>query len=322
MVFYREKFGGEERPIRSVHEMADFVLRNKREERLKMNDFKDVFGEEEVEADKKLVQELKKKFESQWDSLGEEDKKALKEDKKISEALEIIFADQAESNNWLGPNALLTRTTEFDDFTNQVDAVVEFNVVEFDLEENASQKIALAIDASRKTGTSSIEEKFIKNSGKVTGAVKKRPVVKYFESQISDSKGNFFKGELKSVIPVVIGVEDKNLTRLMEDFNQMIKLKKEKTENAKNALREKLKSMAENPVQMVFLREIELQIKSYMNLIKKETRYKPAVSEENLKKTLEIITAVIDSKRETGLGDLENDAVFAAIKRAAGKSES
>ena len=196
--FSRERYFS----YRERQEAVDLILRNESAARPRPEDFADVFSAEDIQKDKQTLSRVKTRIEEDLDHLDSAEIEKVKEGKRRGEALEVIVGDQVELNDWFGPNALLTRTSEYDDVMNGIDAVAEFDFGE----ERKPERLALGVDASMRADVVMIERKITRNIEKVTG--QREPAeVRYFESQILDAAGHpSVKGRLEAVGPVVIGL--------------------------------------------------------------------------------------------------------------------
>ena len=251
------------------------------------------------------------------DHLDSAEIEKVKEGKRRGEALEVIVGDQVELNDWFGPNALLTRTSEYDDVMNGIDAVAEFDFGE----ERKPERLALGVDASMRADVAMIERKITRNIEKVTG--QREPAeVRYFESQILDAAGHpSVKGRLEAVVPVVIGLDGEDCDRLMCLFVQLLRLRsnKEKTESINALIKEKTLEMQKHPVQMVFLLEIKTQLEMYLGLFKEKVMDGDHLAyQSKVKRLLAITNEIIDSKTEISTEELGEDGVWQAITEVAG----
>ncbi len=293
--------------------VVDLILRSESEARPQPEGFADVFDAKEIERDTRELTRVKDKIAQELDHLNFLERDKIEQGKRRSDALEIIVGDQVELNDWFGPNAILARTTEYDDFFNGVDAVVEFSV---DEEENP-ERIALGIDASMKADMATVERKVSRNIEKVVGG---RPPaeVKYFESQAAD-----FKGRLEAIVPVVIGMDGEDCDRLMGLYAQLIKLKRqERTETIKALTREKMLEMQNHPAQRVFLEEMRLQLEMYLDLFDRESvDSRHSVYKDKVTKALGIIKEILETKVDIGTADLTNDGVWEVINEVVSKKQ-
>lgn len=277
--------------------------------------FSDVFNQEEIDKDNVLVESIELSFKKNIERKSTDEAEKIFHSKKRSEALEVIVANQIELNDWLGENALFYRTTKFDDYTHGTDAVAEFDIGE------EPERLALAIDSTSRTDLSHVEEKIDRNISKI---LNNKLEIKYFESQVKK-----FKGSIKNVIPVVIGLEGGNTNGLINQFAQLIKLKQkfnstnpavsinEKT-TAKQAYNRYKKEMVKHPAQMVFLYEIKAQLDMYKKILTRENNQDISVKVSDVERIEEIISDVIRSKgqieKSPEMVDLRNDAVLNLIE--------
>ncbi len=167
------------------------ALESLKEDAIKMEDFYDIYGEEDVKADLREVERLKKVFEEK--NLEED-----KETKKFATIFESIIHYHGEMSDWFGPNSFTYKSCEYDDFKNKVDEIVE---VEDGSQENFSH-LGLAIDV---TTTGSLYKKL----APIWDDLKKGNLgeVKYFNSK---------EGGLKNLPRVVISADKREVEELME----------------------------------------------------------------------------------------------------------
>jgi len=212
-----------------------------------------------------------------------------------------LLVDQVYDGDWFGSEAMAILLSEYDDILGGVDMVVEFDKEE-------PERMALAVDASTSSNFEVIEEKIRKNLEKLKKN-KALQEVKYFESQIRDDKGNYYKGELKDLIPVVVGADKENVDNLFESFSELKYLEKENNERSKERRGEIRRELAKNPIQETFLQEIKLQLETY----------KEVLQNENIKvvnycdSLLKIIDEIIEEKEVLLIGE-KSDQVFNNIR--------
>jgi hypothetical protein len=136
-------------------------------QRASEKNFTDIYPEQEINADMKLVSTLEKKFDQDLDHLTLDEQRRISETKERADALETTIVNLGELSNWFGENAKVFRTTKFDDIINGVDAVVEILPEDGEIDIEKLQHIALAIDASTTTQPELIKFKFIRNFQKI-----------------------------------------------------------------------------------------------------------------------------------------------------------
>ncbi len=138
------------------------ALRIIEKSRLKPGDFSGKFPEEEIKADEARVEKIKKEISNKGVQETGHDRLAI--------IFEAIFNQHVEVSNWLGDDVVSYKTSEYDDYVNHVDSVLDLG------ENSEAPYVALGIDVT--TGMYSLEKKFLEI---FSGIRDKRPVrVKYF----------------------------------------------------------------------------------------------------------------------------------------------
>lgn len=196
------------------------------EERINMDDFTDLYSEENVRADKNEVARLKELFAAETSPEKEEAKK-------LATILEAIIYREIELSDWLGPNAMTVRPSEYDDIKNGLDVMVEFPE-----EQRRASHLGLAIDVTFSddlTGKFERIKKEIKE-GKLTN-------VKYFNSEHMG-----IRGELKAIPRVVVGAS----LQIVKELSDLW-------------MEGKKKELAAHPIQYRFLEEILFQLHMFKN---------------------------------------------------------
>lgn len=204
-----------EHPI--IQRMHPEALRVLRESAIDPYDFIDLYGEDNVSHDLKKVEAIKSKFQQH-------------ESKAAADIFEAIVFEHVELSDWLGPNAQTIRSSEYDDYINHVDLIVEFN------ENEHTKHLALGVDVT--FGSISMQKKF----ERIKIEIEKNELakVKYFES-------HGFKGSLRQLPRVVIGVELEKVVALAGHWER-----KEK------------KILSEHVTKDIMLEEIERQLRTFL----------------------------------------------------------
>lgn len=283
---------------------AETIIKYKIEERPSEEDFVEIYQKDEIENDRRMVETMKEKFSESLSHLTESEAKKVKERQKIGEAMEIAINDGGELYEWFGPNANITRTTEYDDIFNGVDAVVEFE----DENDETPDRLALVVDVTISNDFKKMEEKIRKNIESLTGKTKNRKHIKYFESPITEEKQS-----LNHVVPVVLALDAQHSQQLLEKFSQIKKLtsRERKNDYDRNLIRELNKEMAEYPAQMIFLKEIVVQLEHYSTIIKLDTELY-----DEIQNVLTVIYEVMESKGNIKYEEIEeSDRSFKNLKR-------
>ena len=281
-----------------------------------------LFTNEEIDADIVRIENIEKSFTKSDSSTSKQDRERILHSKKRSEALEIIIADQIETSDWFGDEALFFRTTKFDDYFNGVDAVVEF-------ENNNHGYIALAIDSTSKTELHTLAPKIDRNISKI---LTNRVNVKYFQSPRLD---NPYVSSLTDIVPVVIGLESQNTNDLITSFSRLIDLdraSKDETSNSnlrttfRNEYNQLRKKIEKDPIQVIFLEEIRVQLEMYQAILSQERSQNIHLSSKKLQEIIQVINSIV-SEKEPLRASLETkipqgDAVFDLIRYYSEKKQT
>ncbi|MFA5777400.1 MAG: hypothetical protein WC906_03105 [Parcubacteria group bacterium] len=164
------------------------------EYRIDIERFRKLYGDEAVDRDMSTVNHIKEKF---LKTRTPEDVEA----KKLAIIFESVFNKHAELSNWLGENAALIPTSEYDDIINGVDAIAEFSE-----EEKNPHHLGLGVDI---TYSVHLKKKFQKIKEKINSG--KLSEIKYFQSSNMD-----FTGQLSQIPGVVISASRETVKELVE----------------------------------------------------------------------------------------------------------
>ena len=295
----------------------DTILSNYAHDRIKESDFLDQYSQNEINEDADYIKRLNESFDKPLENLPAADRNRIKEIKRMSEVLEAIIAEHGEASNWFGDSVFVTLTAKYDDIHNGVDVVIEFQP-----KEGEAEMIALAIDASMNPDFSSVNRKIMRSANRIceTGTKKETNEIKYFESQITEKRGR-----VTHIIPVVIGLEGQNVNYLIDDCVTLIESQKQLKQDrgnkdTQNNFHEKSKILEKHPAQMVFLKEILIQLKAYdqmFNRLESQNNFKtPPEYTRQIKTLSKIIEEVIASKEKNKIfdADLGADGVFHEIQ--------
>lgn len=287
-------------------ENVELVLQSVSHERPDERDFEELYPKSIIDRDLEVVRILEHKFHEGFEHLNPAEMRRVEEGKKRSEALEVIMVEGGELYDWFGEYAFLSRTGKYDDY-NGIDGVLE--IVREEGEDQDPHNIALAIDASMRPDFSSIDRKIRRNVERVMGP--KKPRVKYFQSAV-----NGVKKRLDMVLPVVVGVEGKHAEELTDLFGEVIRLRamKDRNENTKKVLKEKLDSIASHPAQIIFLQEIVDQLDAYTALFTKRDDKDSLLYSKKAQELSGVIGGIIEGKIDIDPGKYIKDGVFLAIE--------
>ena len=243
------------------------------------NKFRDVPGYQNAEIDEDLeyVRDKEQTFER-------EDTPEKREQKKFAKILEAMLNELIELYDWLGPNATIITTSDFDDIKNGVDMVAEFR----DEEEQSASHLALAVDVT-----------FASEIGKKIDRIKREiergemASIRYFESEFLESKG-----ELPNIPRVVIGIDTDTITNLGALW-----------------LAEDKKALAVHEMQKVILVEIRMQLEVFAKYARTKGQEKIAATYDA---TREVIEGILEEKKGVLAKAPVRDRVFGAIQREVG----
>ncbi len=230
------------------------------------------YGKENVMNDMREVKRLENIF-------SQNNSPAQKEALKAAEVFEAIVLDQAELNEWLGPNVTVLKTSKYDDVKNGVDMVAEWQD-----KDSESQVLALAVDVT--FSKIQMENKFHKIRAKIDKG--QMGTIKYFKTE-DDS----FTGTRGNVPQVVIGVSKKTVRELAGLW-----------------MRRDNKALAEHPVQRAILDEIVGQLRNVIEYANARNQSKVA---DSYRKALRTVENMIKDKKKVPLGALQDDPIFNAI---------
>jgi len=194
--------------------------------RSKLDDFREIYGDEIVDKDKKEIERLEGIFASQEESPESE------RINQVAEITEGIVVNNL-SGEWLDNQAEATPASVYDDYKRGVDAIIEFFPQQ---EDQAYEYLGAMLDVTLDT-QAKLSEKLDRvwkrhiSTGRMTE-------IKYFE-------GSEIKGSLK--LPcIVLSLDSKHVKELMklEDRN-------------------KREEIGKHPVQAVILFQIQRQLRAY-----------------------------------------------------------
>ncbi|KKP98110.1 MAG: hypothetical protein US71_C0009G0002 [Parcubacteria group bacterium GW2011_GWD2_38_12] len=265
---YIEKQVEEKEFIDRLHQKAERILS---EYAISMDDF--IYEKEIIEKDKTLVNTLKAKFKK--DAPNEE-----KEAKVLADILEAIILEESESSNWLGQNASTIKVSEYDDYVNHIDTIIEFEDAE------TASHTALGIDATYST---SIKEKFDRIKEEIKNGVLAE--AKYFSS-------SSIKGMHIQIPRLIIGAEVKTIKELGE-------LWLDKDSRVEGRKKEVKKALENHPAQFQILRQMLLEAEVFEKYAQKVNQQKIAETYARLKK---LVQKIYDNKNpnQNDKGDYDN----------------
>lgn len=256
----------------SFGERNDYVLHGRAHDRaievyskkIKNREPKDFIGgefytEESIETIEEKVNIYKKLFKEELDKYDDQTKERFEMSKKLADCLEGIILN---TKSWFGPTSEVYPTTEWDDYVNGVDLVVER------MKGGIMDHHGFALDVTY-GGYNTI----LKKVNRILGRLKKGNLGKVDFFKSNDGR---FKGELREIPLVVIGADGNSMRGLVNLFAEKEDQKIE-----------------DHPVQFQIIEQVLMQCNFFIKIA--ETIEDEFVSNritkayENLKKDFELI---------------------------------
>lgn len=233
-------------------------------------DFKQIYSDKEINDDLCFVKERETNWEKK--EIGDFQSKL---NKRISDAFEKALSLRGEQNNWLGENFFMTNASSYDDYKHGAD-IFGFFKLETNVD-NAEEGIEfVTFDVTSAVGYD-LEKKLLRNIEKLTGKLP-CPEIKYFSHENVD-----FKGKLKNVIPLVIGLDAVNTKILLGELY-------------KADLNNKRREMAGHPCSILLLKEIKTQLDGYVAIL--TNRHDPNNYLSKINTLILTIDEIIDEKQD------------------------
>lgn len=236
---------------------------------LSPEDFRGTYGDDVVDRDIAETARLEKKFYTD------------EAHKKYAEVMEAILCEQIEQSDWFGSEAATIKTSLYDDYTNGVDIVVEF--------ENATRGLShlgLAVDVT--FGKDSIEKKFQRIRGEIQKG--RLAEIKYFESE-----NGRYKGTLQKLPRVIVGMERGMVIEL-----------------AKMWIGSSSRTFGGHPVQKMLLTQIVEQLEYFR-------RYAKSYDQKDLVEVfsdeINVVQAILDTKKDIAMDSMKEDGIFLEIQQ-------
>ncbi len=264
--------GQEKMDLSTLVECAGAINRQAAEERyIPLDHFAGVYPPEKIAYDQRRLaatkEQIRRTEEEFISHIEGRDRKDILGSKDISHAFEASVIDLATDNGWFG-DGTLTRLPEFCDIIEHTDAVLTIPTNE------NPEHVAVGIDTSRNLNDIDIDRKVGRNLKEVFD-MKNPTRVTYFESDVANKDGSFYKGKLTDIIPVVIGTDRDQCDSIIFNYGRMLQLEKARQEATTPAEKQRLLSkirghrdeLARTPAQMVFLRAVKMQLEMYERIV-------------------------------------------------------
>jgi len=269
----------------------EVLLPRHRGQAVKMEDFVNVqgFGKDVVKKDRYNVAQKKIRIRE----MGTEPSKKAK-------LLEAILAEQIELSDWFGSDALTIIPTEYDDLYNGVDLAIEFE------KDTKPTYAALGVDVTSSAG-SIIKKLAIIKAYILRGDLGR---IKYFKSE----RDNLPPRQIQGIPQLVIGTNKdliKELSELWLAVNRERIQKKqaytglsmEAIQSQKEKMHRAKEDLATHRVQVLLLKEIQVQLEVFAKFSRKNT---PDVVEK-FESLLRLISSIIEEKEITPENERKNE---------------
>lgn len=234
-------------------------------------EFSDVYPTEDIQKELERVDGLSKKFAQERTP----DHELLD---KAAFAAEVLVYEQIGLSDWLSAGRMkvyVEKTSELDDVLNKTDIVVTF-------EDEAGEEEPLALTIDVTIGLKAIGEKIHSIKQEIDARTLAR--VKYHETPSGERRG------LTQTPRVILALEPEELVKLLALWVETLPIAKERLKN--------------HPVQLLFAREIEAQIRAYREYA---VRSGDAAFAKKFDRVLTIATEVREEK-EKHFGEEETDS--------------
>ena len=246
------------------------------DERIDQRKFKGLYGDEIIKEHSDYVEQRRQKIKA-----ADSPKKI--EARKYATVFEAIIHNQVDMNGWLGEHATAQKASWYDDLKNGIDEIIEFEQTEL----SPTSHLALGVDITFSIG-------IIDKMNDIKARIDRGDigVIKYL---LTDT----YRGEMKNVPKVIIGVEMKNL-------NEIIKLW---VDNKKRGL-------AQHRVKFMMLSQIMIQLNDFAQYAEKAGQTVIADSYGRVLKIVENIWEEESKKysAKNGNFNFEDDRVYSAIR--------
>ncbi len=192
-------------------------------DKIRMEDFVELYGEAAIFEHQKKVEEMRFKF----DSDDTQDAQSI-EARKFGKILEALLIEQIEQNEWFGPGVDTQQTTDYDDYCHGIDFLSEFR------KDGMRNFFGFAIDATH--GVKVIRRKLEKIRKELDQG--EMGQVRYFQT-----RDQSLRGAQKMIPKIVLALDKKHVLEL-----------------SKLWVTGKQKSLSFHPIRHILIQEIFIQL--------------------------------------------------------------
>lgn len=257
---YEIKHTLKEAPLAPAEEIVyEELVRIKLKEKPKLSDFHD-YSELEIKRDEAEVAKIKESFQ--------------KEVTQRSEILEAILFQQIELS-WFGDEAYTFQTTDYDDFKNHTDFVIEIDDIN-------GKTLKMAIDVTIGNNIEKNTKKFEKIKKDLD--IGRGTTIKYFQSEINAE----ISGQQINLPSYIIAMAEDELTKLCDIVANTI---------GNNKTKENMKILSYNPLQLSIIQNLIDQTETQMKYLEKNGNTNTNIF-RNLKNVKDKLNEILEKKIE------------------------
>jgi len=275
-----------------------FLIPKHRELGIRLEEFEDIYGPEEIERDLRSIEKKRAKMDGLDSALY-----------KRAQLLEAILAEQIELSDWFGEKVMTIVPSEYDDLFNGIDLTAEFE------KEGSYQYMAMGIDVTSSANPVRKKLEIIKQHIKDETLTQ----MKYFKSERNDIQGRFGK-----IPQLLIGADARTINELSDLWLTVHKsrhsgkdLNRSELEELKQKAKEAQEKLANHRTAMLILEELREQLNIFAQFAEKNNSLETAEKYRNL---LKLVEKAIQTKH-VSLAEQkynESDDVYKSIKNELG----
>jgi hypothetical protein len=255
--------------VEKAHHRTEDIFKR---EAIKLADFVGIqpYSDTQIAADMNKARELKARFQT------------TEAHKIYADVMEGLIYRQIGRSGWFGPEAAAIKTSDYDDYVNGVDLMVEFEG-----ESRSRRHLGLAIDVtfSADANTGTLDKKFDRIKKEIDGGSLAQ--VRYFKSRNT-------RMIFENLPRVVVGMERIKVTELATIWMND----------------ERHGEFATHPVQRMILEQVYTQLVGFSRYAEAQGKTELA---DILRDEIPLIKGILESKSGIPMGDMKFDQVHRQI---------
>ena len=288
-----EKSGKQEQISSAEQKVFDFLVPKYQKSAIKIEDFSDLYGDDVITNDLMYVAQVQANIEKRPYT-----KRAL--------ILEALLNEQIELSDWFGPEAHTITPSDFDDFRNGVDIVIEFE------EDGGFKQLALGVDVA--SSANHLTDKLAQIKKRILNG--RLTVMKYFKSERSN-----IRKELRGIPNLVIGASGEVIRDLSDlwlaanssKFRRDKDLSPESIDNQKKRAKESHRQLADHRTKALILREMKMQLEVFIPFALKNKQEEVA---EKFSKLLQVVNELLKEVKLSDEDELKNEQDYFFVSLA------